>query len=103
AVAPPHEVLLTEPVAEAAETAEVKVSPIGSRRLDGIDQPVELWRIVRDEDIAGAIRDPVCGMTVGDDAAAHLVYGGIDYSFCSADCLRRFIEDPERYTTPPRE
>ena len=30
-------------------------------------------------------------------------YGGIDYSFCSADCLRRFIEDPERYTTPPRE
>jgi adenylate cyclase len=99
AVARPHEIDVTEVVAKAAGAAGLRTEPAGSHRLAGVDDPVELWRIVwLDDDAPRSGRDPVCGMSVGEDAAAHLVYGGIDYSFCSPECLRRFIEDPERYT-----
>jgi len=36
-------------------------------------------------------------MAVGDDAVARLKHNGESYAFCSADCLRRFLEDPDRY------
>jgi len=103
AVARPHEIVVTEAVAKAARAADLATEPLGSQRLAGVDEPVDLWRILWvDDGTARAGRDPVCGMSVGEDAAAHLVYGGIDYSFCSAECLRRFIDDPERYTTRTR-
>ena len=99
AVSRPHEILVTETVAKAAGDAGLATEPAGSQTLAGVDDPVELWRIVwLDADGSRGGRDPVCGMSVGEDAAAHLVYGGIDYSFCSPECLRRFIDDPERYT-----
>jgi class 3 adenylate cyclase/YHS domain-containing protein/DNA-binding transcriptional MerR regulator len=99
AAARPHEILVTEPVARAAESAGLRTETGGSKSLAGVDDPVELWRLVwLDDDAARGGRDPVCGISVGDDAAAHLVYGGIDYAFCSPECLRRFIEDPELYT-----
>jgi RND family efflux transporter MFP subunit len=47
--------------------------------------------------------DLVCGMDVdGKKAAAAeltVVHEGHTYSFCSADCKRKFQEDPARYTT----
>ena len=99
AVARPHEIVVTEAVAKAAEGAGLTTEASGAQRLAGVDEPVELWRVLwLDDGGPRGGRDPVCGMSVGEDAAAHLVYGGIDYSFCSPDCLRRFIEDPERYT-----
>jgi adenylate cyclase len=101
ATARPHEILLTEPIAEAAITEGIVVSAVGARRLTGVDEPVDLWRVVRDDGRPQPVRDPVCGMTVGDDAAAHLVFGGLDYAFCSPECLRRFIDDPERYLRSP--
>jgi class 3 adenylate cyclase len=105
AVANAHETLMTEPVAARAIEEGIAVSAVGARTLAGVDEPVELWRLERDDGDA-SVRDPVCGMAVGDDAAAHLVYGGLDYSFCSPECLRRFIEDPGRYVrglTPTEE
>ena len=49
--------------------------------------------------------DPVCGMSVqADQAAGRLEHGGKLYLFCSAHCLQKFKEAPERYvgtaTTP---
>jgi adenylate cyclase len=101
AVARPHEILLTEPIADAALAQGIEVSALGARTLAGVDEPVELWRVVRDADESQPVRDPVCGMAVGDEPAAHLVFGGLDYAFCSPECLRRFIEDPERYLRSP--
>ena len=45
-------------------------------------------------------RDPVCGMTVKPTTPHRVNYGGREYLFCSAGCLRRFNEDPEGYLAP---
>jgi len=45
--------------------------------------------------------DPVCGMTVDPESAAHqAAHDGATYYFCSAGCLGKFIADPDRYLTP---
>ena len=41
------------------------------------------------------MRDPVCGMTVGPDAAT--VEGYPEVGFCSEHCRREFTANPERY------
>ncbi|MEZ6195765.1 MAG: heavy metal translocating P-type ATPase [Planctomycetota bacterium] len=52
-------------------------------------------------------RDPVCGMTVGDDARSH-EHDHVLYHFCSESCRTRFAADPRAYVadgvgdaTPP--
>jgi len=46
----------------------------------------------------GAIKDPVCGMTVDPDTTSHRTdYEGKTYYFCSAGCLARFEKDPAGY------
>ena len=47
----------------------------------------------------GAVRDPVCGMTIDPaTAAATHEHGGRTWHFCAEGCARRFREDPERWT-----
>jgi class 3 adenylate cyclase len=96
ALADANEILVTEPVAQAAVEAGVVIVPAGERELAGIEGPVWLWRLER-RAVVTPERDPVCGMAVGVDAAARLLHEGIEYAFCSRDCLRRFLEDPDRY------
>src|SRR4030065_2924149 len=47
-------------------------------------------------DSAG-LHDPVCGMEVGPETAHRFLHAGMDYLFCSADCLAKFRENPGRY------
>ena len=43
--------------------------------------------------------DPVCGMELDEASAnARLNWDGARLLFCSEGCLRRFVEDPERYS-----
>ena len=50
---------------------------------------------------AGAIKDPVCGMSVDPHNAKHTaMHAGRPYYFCSARCRERFIADPEKYLAP---
>lgn len=86
------EIVLSEPVALAAGAAGIPVEPVGVRMFRGADEPVSLFRVVRARDR----RDPVCGMTVAT-AAIRLTSGGVEHAFCSDDCLRRFVEAPDRY------
>lgn len=103
AIAKAHEILMTEPVATAAQAARLPIEHAGERRLVGVEKPVALWRIARvGERATRRERDPVCGMAVGEDAVAHLSYGGYEYAFCSHACLRRFLDDPTRYVEPSR-
>jgi Cu2+-exporting ATPase len=42
--------------------------------------------------------DPVCGMQVNEQTAAHRsVYAGVDYFFCGAGCKKKFEADPDAY------
>jgi Cu+-exporting ATPase len=42
--------------------------------------------------------DPVCGMTVTrDSAAAAWEHADVTYLFCSATCMDRFRQDPDRF------
>lgn len=102
AMAMPNEILITEPIAHAAADVGVSVEWAGTREVQGIDEPISLWRIERTWAHAEPERDPVCGMAVGDDAVARLKHNGETYAFCSADCLRRFLEDPDRYVNVDR-
>jgi YHS domain-containing protein len=92
-----NEILVTSSVAERVDDDEVKLVTAGRYELAGVETPVELWRVDR-RSVLSPERDPVCGMAVGDDAVARLRYDDVTYAFCSPACLRRFLEEPERYT-----
>jgi adenylate cyclase len=91
----PHEIVLSEAVADEAETAGIGVAPLGMRMMRGISEPLALYRVTPKERIPR--RDPVCGMILGEDVAGVLVRDGVEYAFCSEDCLRHFLDDPARY------
>lgn len=97
AAAAPDEIVFSESIAEAAQESGLPVAPVGMRMLRGVDDPLPLYRVMRRRDMPA--RDPVCGMNVLADAAARLTWGGVDYAFCSEDCLRRFVGEPDRYAT----
>lgn len=96
----PNEVLMTEPVAEAASKGGIETAPAGVRMLRGSAEPLSLYRVVRTA-ASGTSRDPVCGRMVGSDAAARLTKEGVEVLFHSEDCLREFLEKPERYEVAP--
>ncbi len=95
AAAMPNQIVLTEPVAKAAEAAGLSVASAGVRELRGVKEPLGLFLVVRQREIP--TMDPVCGMKVLSDAAARLTWAGVEYVFCSEDCLKRFVEEPGRY------
>ncbi len=44
--------------------------------------------------------DPVCGMTVNPKSAIQESYNGQTYYFDTADCARKFRENPQAYVWP---
>jgi uncharacterized protein len=49
---------------------------------------------------AGAVVDPVCGMTIDSTSAAvHRLHRGRELSFCGAGCATEFDSDPDRYAS----
>ncbi|HEU5401430.1 MAG TPA: heavy metal-binding domain-containing protein, partial [Terriglobales bacterium] len=52
----------------------------------------------RSEQIAEAVKDPVCGMTVDPEKAAETIdFAGETFYFCSRGCAAKFRENPEKY------
>lgn len=96
AMAMPNTVLVTEPVANAAEGAGIGVEAVGVRQPKGIEEPLALYRVVLPREWRRE-RDPVCGMMVGPSPAGRFVHDGAEFVFCSEDCLRRFLERPAQY------
>lgn len=100
ALAGPNEIIVTRPVAAAANESDILVEPLGDVGIRGLVEPVALYRVVRTGRRATRReRDPVCGMIVGTDAVGRLVMGGFEFAFCSEECLRRFLEHPARFTS----
>src|SRR5882724_5337867 len=48
-------------------------------------------------DATHEVVDPVCGMTVTEDAPRSFEHGDQKYYFCSDSCFRKFQADPDRY------
>ena len=57
-------------------------------------------RATHDTDVAQALKDPVCGMTVTPASAHRLEHEGHTVYFCSAGCKAKFATNPEKYSTP---
>ncbi|MBZ6078793.1 heavy metal translocating P-type ATPase [Microvirga puerhi] len=51
--------------------------------------------------LMGAVKDPVCGMTVDPHTTPHRArYQGRPYYFCSSGCQTKFTAEPAKYTSP---
>jgi class 3 adenylate cyclase/YHS domain-containing protein len=85
---------------EAKGLEEVAFVALGKRKLKGVADAVELFEVRRLQQVGtGRTIDPVCGMELGSgEAVARLVLAGAERTFCSDNCLRLFVEAPERYT-----
>jgi class 3 adenylate cyclase/YHS domain-containing protein len=95
-----HELLVTEPARRAARELEtLEFIPVGERSLKGLSEPLEVYRVQRVHTAPPRRRvDPVCGMELNDDevAASVTVADGERVVFCSARCLRTFVNGPAR-------
>ena len=99
-VATRHAVVVSSAARQAvADLPGVEFVRLGKRSLKGIAAEQVLFE-ARIEGPQGAEReiDPVCGMELGPgEVAAALALDGETRSFCSDDCLRKFVAAPERY------
>ena len=46
------------------------------------------------------LRDPVCGMVVAPDSPHRHVHADVTHLFCSAKCVAKFQQDPDRWLEP---
>jgi adenylate cyclase len=95
------EVLVTGAVRErAGEMTGVEFEPRGEHRMRNVAAPVPLFAAVRGDHRSEARHvDPVCRMLIAEGReAGSFRHGGTLYRFCSLDCARRFLNDPDVYT-----
>lgn len=101
-----HQFLLTDEVRRRAKTYEgVEFVRLGRRRLKGLAAEVEVFEArAADPGTLERVMDPVCGMELGKgEVAARLMWDGREHSFCSDDCLRKFVRSPDLYAAAPAD
>jgi adenylate cyclase len=100
-IASAGEALLTGATRSAAGSPDgVRFFELGPRRLRNVPDPVVLFRARGIDPTADAELpvDPVCKMAVEPSRSAGTIWhDGVEYRFCSLECLRDFAADPERY------
>jgi adenylate cyclase len=95
------EVLVTGAVRErVGEVPGVEFEPRGEHRMRNVAAPVPLFAAVRDDRSSETRHiDPVCRMLIAEGReAGSFRHEGTLYRFCSLDCARRFLLDPDAYT-----
>src|SRR5262249_28351379 len=96
-----HQFLVTDEVRRRAKSYEAaEFVRIGRKRLKGLTAEIDVFGVrAVDPHTLDRVADPVCGMELGPhEVAARLTLDGHEHSFCSDDCLRKFVKAPERYT-----
>lgn len=94
------QILCTDEVAgRAQKVAGLEVLHLGRVQFKNIVNPVAVFEIVTgDEQREAPVIDPVCRMQVNRESApARLPFKNRTYYFCSFECVRIFVESPERY------
>jgi len=95
-----HQILVSAEVRNRAKGLEgVEFIHLGKRRLKGLVAQVEVFEArAAGPGSQERMIDPVCGMELGSgEVAARLTLDGRDQAFCSEDCLRKFVRNPEKY------
>jgi adenylate cyclase len=97
------QVLLSEATQEAAgDLGELRVVRLGPQRLRNVGDPVVLFRArgAAESPAPELPIDPVCRMAVEPNGSAGVLqHDGVDYHFCSLECIQAFAADPERYVS----
>jgi adenylate cyclase len=94
------EVLLTEATRVAAgELDLVELKHRGERRLKNLREAVTIYQARREgSERESRVIDPVCRMSVDPgEAAGAFTFNGRNYHFCSLECARAFVAEPERF------
>lgn len=90
--------LATATIAAQATKLGLPVADLGLFQLRNVIEPVELFDITLVSRTEVVSIDPVCRMQVAHSGAFAVVrHAGADLRFCSAQCLRSFLENPARY------
>jgi adenylate cyclase len=103
AIAAGGEVLVTAAVRDSAGAVEgVEFETRGEQRIRNVATPVPLFAAVRDDRGAQERHlDPVCRMLVVEGReAGSFRHRDVLYRFCSLECARRFLRDPDAYVQP---
>jgi adenylate cyclase len=106
ALAAGGEVLVTAAVREGAGDLEgVEFQSRGEQRVRNVAAPVSLFAALRDDRSSEARHlDPVCRMLVAEGReAGSFRHRGTLYRFCSLECGRRFLGDPDAYAPGERD
>ncbi len=91
ALAGPGQVLGTAEIANAAIDAGMTVQQLGPTALRGSSEPMDVYSIIACADVPDRTLDPICRMAVERSfAVATRSVGGVDYRFCSIDCVAAF-------------
>jgi adenylate cyclase len=100
AEAQPHQLLVSAELrAAAGDLAGIAIRALDARRLKGITDDIEVFEVRATVPTAtDRVVDPVCGMELTDsDVVARLNDDGQERSFCSTDCLQRYLAASDRY------
>lgn len=95
-----HQVLVTEATRRAAKELDgVEFVRLGKRRVKGLPSELALFKATpTDGEAREKAIDPVCGMEMGPaEVAARLSIEGEEKSFCSDECLRKYVQAPATY------
>ena len=95
----PGEVLLTDETRRRLDQSNgFELEDRGAQYFKHVPERIPVYRVADRATGGGFEIDPVCRMAVAKDQAHSMrKRRGIAYYFCSADCRRRFDEDPRRY------
>jgi class 3 adenylate cyclase/YHS domain-containing protein len=90
--------LMTDAVRREVDDPALEVTDLGRRALKGLSDEVRLFSVSQVGEPVSRPMDPVCGMELDEASAdARLNWEGARLLFCSEGCLRRFVDNPNRY------
>lgn len=98
--------LCTRTVMEAASIIpDISFESVGEVRFKNVRDAVPLFELKIGTTTGNdTVLDPTCRMRLSPNTApAKLPYNGMVYHFCSFDCIKAFIQNPDRYKEIPGE
>jgi adenylate cyclase len=98
-----NQILCTKQVVSVAgNVGDIKFRALGPTYFKNIVKPVEIFEVIGGQRRAETnLLDPVCRMQVRQETApARLPFGGKMYYFCSFDCVKIFVNNPDSYIVP---
>jgi class 3 adenylate cyclase/YHS domain-containing protein len=95
-----HQLLVTRAVRDQTTLVDIDYVSAGRHRLKGLGDEMELFAVRPGSPPLARATDPVCGMQLDDSTTeARVHWRDQQLGFCSPGCLKRFLEDPQRYIT----